>query len=83
MIPAFAGSNPASPVGELKLQLYHDHDFYYGLVAQLVEHLTFNLGVPGSTPGGLTAKSTKVFLCAFFVCKKVLAKKIIYANMNM
>ena len=26
----------------------------YGLLAQLVEHKTFNLGVPGSSPGQAT-----------------------------
>ena len=36
MIPAFAGSNPASPV--------------YGILAQMVEHLTFNQVVRGSNP---------------------------------
>ena len=35
---AFAGSNPASPV------------FLYGILAQLVEHLTFNQVVRGSNP---------------------------------
>ena len=35
---AFAGSNPASPV------------LYYGILAQLVEHLTFNQVVRGSNP---------------------------------
>ena len=35
---ALAGSNPASPV------------FLYGVLAQLVEHLTFNQVVGGSTP---------------------------------
>ncbi len=37
---AFAGSNPASPV--------------YGILAQLVEHLTFNQVVRGSNPRCLT-----------------------------
>ena len=40
LIPAFAGSNPASPV--------------YGILAQLVEHLTFNQVVRGSSPRWLT-----------------------------
>lgn len=30
-------------------------------VAQLVEHLTFNQGVPGSSPGGLTTLSQKYY----------------------
>ena len=40
LTPAFAGSNPASPV--------------YGRVAQVVEHLTFNQVVRGSNPRTLT-----------------------------
>ena len=36
LTPAFAGSNPASPA--------------YGILAQLVEHLTFNQVVRGSNP---------------------------------
>ena len=36
LIPAFAGSNPAGPVS--------------GVLAQLVEHLTFNQVVGGSNP---------------------------------
>ena len=42
LTPAFAGSNPASPV--IKVQTY-------GPLAQAVEHLTFNQVVPGSNPG--------------------------------
>ena len=37
LTPAFVGSNPTSPV-------------YYGRVAQVVEHLTFNQVVRGSNP---------------------------------
>ena len=37
LTPAFVGSNPTSPV-------------YYGRVAQVVEHLTFNQVVGGSNP---------------------------------
>ena len=37
---ADVGSNPTSPVGKLN----------YGLLAQAVEHLTFNQGVAGSSP---------------------------------
>ena len=36
----------------------------YGSLAQPVEHLTFNQGVPGSNPGRATIKNTSVF---FFV----------------
>ncbi len=38
LTPAFAGSNPASPVS------------IYGTLAQSVEHLTFNQVVGGSIP---------------------------------
>ena len=41
LTPAFAGSNPASPV--IKVQTY-------GPLAQAVEHLTFNQVVRGSNP---------------------------------
>ena len=40
LIPAFVGSNPATPAN--------------GPLAQMVEHLTFNQGVPGSNPGWTT-----------------------------
>ena len=46
LTPAFAGSNPASPV-------YLDSSggkTYCGRVAQVVEHLTFNQVVRGSNP---------------------------------
>ena len=42
LTPAFAGSNPASPVLSFTIA--------YGCVAQLVEHLTFNQVVRGSNP---------------------------------
>ena len=42
MTPAVAGSNPASPV--------------YGILAQSVEHLTFNQVVRGSNPRCLIRK---------------------------
>ena len=45
LTPAFAGSNPASPV--IKVQTY-------GPLAQAVEHLTFNQVVRGSNPRTLT-----------------------------
>ena len=41
---AFAGSNPASPV------------LFYGVLAQSVEHLTFNQVVRGSNPRCFTLK---------------------------
>ena len=45
LIPAFAGSNPASPafMGSQKTK-------EYGALAQSVEHLTFNQVVRGSNP---------------------------------
>ena len=49
LTPAFAGSNPASPVLSY---------FIYGLLAQVVEHLTFNQVVPGSSPGWLMKRKT-------------------------
>ena len=48
LTPAFAGSNPASPV--IKVQTY-------GPLAQAVEHLTFNQVVRGSSPRWLTLLS--------------------------
>ena len=48
LTPAFAGSNPASPViGQPSKTLY-------GPLAQVVEHLTFNQVVRGSNPRTLT-----------------------------
>ena len=44
---ALVGSNPASPV------------FNYEILAQLVEHLTFNQVVVGSIPTCLTSKISK------------------------
>ena len=44
LIPAFVGSNPTSPV-------------YYGRVAQVVEHLTFNQVVRGSNPRTLSTNA--------------------------
>ena len=46
LTPAFVGSNPTSPV-------------YYGRVAQVVEHLTFNQVVRGSNPRTLTVNITQ------------------------
>ena len=50
LTPAFAGSNPASPV--IKVQTY-------GPLAQAVEHLTFNQVVRGSNPRTLTVNITQ------------------------
>ena len=49
LTPAFAGSNPASPV--IKVQTY-------GPLAQAVEHLTFNQVVRGSNPRTLTVNDS-------------------------
>ena len=48
----FAGSNPASPAS----CSYHSE--IYEILAQLVEHLTFNQVVGGSTPPCLTPRKT-------------------------
>ena len=53
LIPAFAGSNPASPA------------YKYGPLAQVVEHLTFNQVVRGSSPRCLTRDQSS--LVSFFV----------------
>ena len=56
LIPASAGSNPATPVGGF---LHRNCLYRYigdGLLAQAVEHLTFNQGVAGSSPAWLTKK---------------------------
>ena len=46
LTPAFVGSNPTSPV-------------YYGRVAQVVEHLTFNQVVRGSNPRTLMTEKCR------------------------
>ena len=48
LIPAFAGSNPASPA------------YKYGPLAQVVEHLTFNQVVAGSSPASLSVNRNAV-----------------------
>ena len=53
LTPAFVGSNPTSPV-------------YYGRVAQVVEHLTFNQVVRGSNPRTLIVEQA-ILLVLFFV----------------
>ena len=62
LTPAFAGSNPASPV-------------IYGILAQSVEHLTFNQVVRGSNPRCLIplkiAESIDfIMFSAVFVCRR-------------
>ena len=53
LTPAFAGSNPASPVK-------------YGILAQVVEHLTFNQVVRGSNPRCLIKEDKHLLI--FFLC---------------
>ena len=59
LIPAFVGSNPTSPA-------------LYGILAQLVEHLTFNQVVGGSNPPCLIyIKDRKTLIFngfRFFLC---------------
>jgi hypothetical protein len=54
--PAPVGSNPTAPA-----------IFFYGPLAQLAEHLTFNQGVDGSNPSWLTNFTEKsLFFKGFF-----------------
>ena len=53
LTPAFVGSNPTSPAWSLLLLVSY-HIYMLGPLAQVVEHLTFNQVVPGSSPGWLT-----------------------------
>ena len=48
LIPAFVGSNPTSPA------------YRYGILAQVVEHLTFNQVVRGSNPRCLIKKTSRI-----------------------
>ena len=62
LIPAFVGSNPATPakqkrqsaVGKLFKASPPPPPKYFGPLAQLAEHVTFNHGVPGSNLGWIT-----------------------------
>ena len=56
LTPAFAGSNPASPVGPV-IRYAGSVIFIWDILAQLVEHLTFNQVVRGSNPRCLIRKS--------------------------
>ena len=60
LTPAFVGSNPTSPVREA----YPGHTD--GILAQSVEHLTFNQGVGGSNPPCLMKKDAVINLIAAF-----------------
>ena len=64
---AFAGSNPASPV------------LFYGVLAQSVEHLTFNQVVRGSNPRCLI--SGKHLLSVIFLPSDRVMATIEYADM--
>jgi hypothetical protein len=64
---AFAGSNPASPV------------LFYGVLAQSVEHLTFNQVVRGSNPRCLI--SGKHLLSVIFLPSDRVMVTIAYADM--
>ena len=53
--PRVAGSIPA-----LGILLFKSNNIIgYGILAQSVEHLTFNQGVPGSNPGCLILPANK------------------------
>ena len=68
LILAFAGSNPASPVSDLCLFLLARYRLVieYGVVAQLVEHLTFNQVVGSSSLLSLSkGKHVSIGLRAF------------------
>ena len=54
LTPACVGSSPAAPATLFLL---------YGALAQLVEHLTFNQGVPSSSLGCIT-RNFKLSVCA-------------------
>ena len=61
MTPALVGSNPTGPVDSADV-------ICYGLLAQVVEHLTFNQVVAGSSPAWLMIlKPLKNFFDGFFV----------------
>ena len=42
---------------------------FFELLAQVVEHLTFNQVVPGSSPGWLIEKRDKLWFVSFFLTK--------------
>ena len=61
LIPAFVGSNPTSPVTI----------WIYGILAQVVEHLTFNQVVRGSNPRCLISVKEAVPWTVFFVFRRM------------
>ena len=68
--PKVTGSNPVPAICALVAQLVEQRTenprvtgsipvqgiLYYGILAQVVEHLTFNQVVPGSSPGCLISR---------------------------
>ena len=55
------------------------------LVAQQVEHNTFNVGVLGSSPSGITLKATteaRCFGCLFFVAVRLVASTLATTKTN-
>ncbi len=67
LTPAFAGSNPVSPASKLgisNLRKQVNRKYLCGILAQVVEHLTFNQVVPGSSPGCLIDTD---FVSVFFI----------------
>ena len=67
LIPAFAGSNPASPA-----ILWDRITKEYGALAQSVEHLTFNQVVRGSNPRCFThMKKDITKVISFFRVRKL------------
>ena len=70
LTPAFAGSNPASPV-------------FYGILAQMVEHLTFNQVVRGSNPRCLIEKDIEercISQCFSYITGDKLIGLVIYLS---
>ena len=65
---AYDGSNPASPVSGGMFRRESTLHNLYGILAQVVEHLTFNQVVGGSNPPCLIAKSTQQSVECFFLC---------------
>ena len=77
LTPAFAGSNPVSPASKLgisNLRKQVNRKYLCGILAQVVEHLTFNQVVPGSSPGCLIDTD---FVSVFFIFQE---KYVIYAD---
>ena len=70
LIPAFVGSNPATPASK-NLQ---------GPLAQAVEHVTFNHGVRGSIPRWITKNSVSLLTSRFLFDRGIeLRRKLLLA----